>query len=161
MNLEKDKEPKDRDNQSLQELKELLELYKNLPEVRKKNISLRMKRESAGEILTDEAVEKERKKFTELFNDIEDKRKKKMIERKIKEIAFQVVAMREAKESIMTKGLQTEVINGQQKYMKENPAVGVYDKYSRAYNANIDKLIEYLPPQETKKISKLQALRES
>ena len=82
-----------------------------------------------------------------------------MIERKIKETAFQAVAMREAKESIVVEGLQKEVVNGSQRYPKENPAVMVFDKYSRAYNSNIDKLIEYLPPEEEEKISKLEALR--
>jgi hypothetical protein len=43
--------------------------------------------------------------------------------------------------------------------MKENPAVATFDKYSRAYNSNIDKLIEYLPQQQTEKISKLAAFR--
>ena len=95
----------------------------------------------------------------ELFKDVEDDRKKKMIERKVKEMAFQDVAIREAKYSIMTEGLKTEVVNGSQRYMKENPAVATFDKYSRAYNSNIDKLIEYLPQQQTEKISKLAAFR--
>ena len=94
-----------------------------------------------------------------LFSGVKDKRKKNLIERKVKETAFQAVAMREAKESIVTEGLQTEVVNGKQRYWKENPAVGVFDKYSRAYNSNIDKLIDYLPPDEKEKKSKLLAMR--
>ena len=159
MDLEKDREIKTEKDQNLSELLELLEIFKELPATRKKNLILRMKREAAGEILTEEAIEKERKKIMELFTGVKDKRKKKMIERKVKETAFQAVAMREAKESIVTEGLQKEIVNGAQRYMKENPAVATFDKYSRAYNSNIDKLIEYLPPEEEKKISKLAALR--
>lgn len=161
MDLEKDRAGKAEKDMDLEELLNLLEIYKDLPETRKKNLKLRLKRESAGEILTEEAVEKERKKIMELFRGITDERKKKMIERKVKETAFQAVAIREAKESIMTEGLKTEIINSSQRYMKENPAVATFDKYSRAYNSNIDKLIEYLPPEETKKISKLAALRDA
>lgn len=159
MDLEKDRETKTEKSVDLAELSELLEIYKNLPETRKKNLKTRLKREAAGDILTEEEVEKERKKIMELFKGITDDRKKKMIERKVKETAFQAVAIREAKYSIVTEGLKTEVINGSQRYMKENPAVATFDKYSRAYNSNIDKLIEYLPPQQVEKISKLAMLR--
>ena len=153
MDLEKDREIKPEEDQVLPELLELLEIFRDLPEARKKNLK------AAGEILTEAEVEKERKKLMELFKDIDDDRKKKMIERKVKETAFQAVAIREAKYSIMTEGLKTEVVNGSQRYMKENPAVATFDKYSRAYNSNIDKLIEYLPQQQTEKISKLAAFR--
>ena len=159
MDLEKDREIKPEEDQVLPELLELLEIFRDLPEARKKNLKSRLKKEAAGEILTEAEVEKERKKLMELFKDIDDDRKKKMIERKVKEMAFQAVAIREAKYSIMTEGLKTEVVNGSQRYMKENPAVATFDKYSRAYNSNIDKLIEYLPPQQTEKISKLAAFR--
>lgn len=157
--MERDTERKPEKTEDLTELRELLELYRELPQARKKNLISRMKRESAGEILTEDAVKKEQKKIMELFSGEKDDRKKKMIERKVKETAFQAVAMREAKESILTDGLQTEVINGAQRYMKENPAVATFDKYSRAYNSNIDKLIELLPPEEKEKISKLAAFR--
>jgi hypothetical protein len=159
MDLEKDREIKPEEDQVLPELLELLEIFRDLPEARKKNLKTRLKKEAAGEILTEAEVEKERKKIMELFKDVEDDRKKKMIERKVKEMAFQAVAIREAKYSIMTEGLKTEVVNGSQRYMKENPAVATFDKYSRAYNSNIDKLIEYLPQQQTEKISKLAAFR--
>lgn len=159
MDLEKDREIKPEEDQALPELLELLGIFRDLPEARKKNLKTRLKKEAAGEILTETEVEKERKKIMELFKDVEDDRKKKMIERKVKEMAFQAVAIREAKYSIMTEGLKTEVVNGSQRYMKENPAVATFDKYSRAYNSNIDKLIEYLPKQQTEKISKLAAFR--
>ncbi|MFA4033044.1 hypothetical protein ACEG19_03990 [Blautia stercoris] len=162
MNLKEDnkrKTEKEQEEQALAELLELLEIFKELPEKHRKTLISRIKREAAGEILTEEAVEKERRKIMRLFSNVKDKRKKEMIERKVKETAFQAVAMREAKESIVTEGLQKEVVNGSQRYPKENPAVIVFDKYSRAYNSNIDKLIEYLPPEEEKKISKLEALR--
>lgn len=147
------------DSAQLQELKGLLELWTRLPEDRKKSLMARLELEAAGEILTEEAVEKEKKAIMRLFSGVKDTRKKNLIERKAKETAFQALTMREAKESIMIEGLQKEVVNGSQRYPKENPAVATYDKYSRAYNANIDKLIDYLPPQETKKRSKLLEMR--
>ena len=148
------------DNGVSKDFAELLKLYEKIPEAGRKKLIERVKREAAGDILTDEMIEKEKKSLRRFFAKIDDKRKKNLIFRKIDEIAFQFVAMEQAKESMITEGLNSKVVNGKQSYDKENPAVAIYDKYSRAYNANIDKLIEYLPPQEKKKISRLAALRE-
>ena len=144
----------------LKDFEELLKLFKDIPEEGRRRLLERAKHEAAGDVLTDETIEKEKKALRRFFAKIDDKRKKDLIYRKIEEIAFQAAAMKQAKEELITEGLQKEVVNGKQRYPKENPAVAIYDKYSRAYNANIDKLIEYLPPQEKKKISKLAALRE-
>ena len=144
----------------LKDFEELLKLFKDIPEEGRRRLMERAKHEAAGDVLTDETIEKEKKALRRFFAKIDDKRKKDLIYRKIEEIAFQAAAMKQAKEELITEGLQKEVVNGKQRYPKENPAVAIYDKYSRAYNANIDKLIEYLPPQEKKKISKLAALRE-
>lgn len=144
----------------LKDFEELLKLFKDIPEEGRRRLMERAKHEAAGDVLTDETIEREKKALRRFFAKIDDKRKKDLIYRKIEEIAFQAAAMKQAKEELITEGLQKEVVNGKQRYPKENPAVAIYDKYSRAYNANIDKLIEYLPPQEKKKISKLAALRE-
>ena len=148
------------DNGVSKDFTELLQLYQKIPEAGRKKLIKRVKREAAGDILTDEMIEKEKKSLRRFFSKIDDPRKKNLIFRKIDEIAFQFVAMEQAKESMITEGLNSKVVNGKQSYDKEDPAVAIYDKYSRAYNANIDKLIEYLPPQEKKKISRLAALRE-
>ena len=148
------------DSTTLEELKGLLEIFAKIPEDRRAALLKRAQREAAGEILTEEAVEEERKKLARFFAGIKDTRKKKLIARKVEEIAFQAVAIREAKESLMTDGLKSRVENGKQQYEKENPAVGVYDKYCRAYQSNIDKLIENLPPKEEKAKSSLAALRD-
>ena len=74
MDLEKDREIKPEEDQVLPELLELLEIFRDLPEARKKNLKTRLKKEAAGEILTEAEVEKERKKIMELFKDVEDDR---------------------------------------------------------------------------------------
>ena len=82
MDLEKDREIKPEEDQVLPELLELLGIFRDLPEARKKNMKTRLKKEAAGEILTEAEVEKERKKIMELFKDVEDDRKKKMTQGK-------------------------------------------------------------------------------
>lgn len=149
------------DNKSLNELRELLEIFEQIPKARRAALLKRVKQEAAGEILTDEAIEAEKKTLTRFFSGIKDNRKKKLITRKIEEVAFQAVTIKQAKESLIKEGLQKEVVNGKQHYPKENPAVMIYDKYCRAYQSNIDKLIEYLPPQEVKAKSKLEEMRNS
>ena len=121
-----------------------------------KEVKNRM-REANGERRADE-IEREKRNASNYR--IKDNRKKKLIARKIEEVAFQAVMIREVKENLITEGLQKEVVNGSQHYPKENPAVGIYDKNCRAYQSNIDKLIEYLPPKEVKAKSALAALRD-
>lgn len=150
----------EQDSESLQQLKELLTVWEKIPEERRGALLKRAQREAAGDILTDEAIEAERKTLQRFFTGIKDYRKKKLIARKIEEVAFQAVMIREAKENLITEGLQKEVVNGSQHYPKENPTVGIYDKNCRAYQSNIDKLIEYLPPKEVKAKSALAALRD-
>ena len=50
MDLEKDREVKPKEDQILPELLELLEILRDLPEARKKNLKTRLKKEAAGEI---------------------------------------------------------------------------------------------------------------
>ena len=148
------------DSATLKELQELVKIWATIPEDRRAALMKRAEREAAGEILTDAAIEAEKKTLTRFFSGVKDTRKKKLIARKIEEVAFQAVAIREAKENLITQGLKSRIENGKQQYEKENPAVGVYDKYCRAYQSNIDKLIEYLPPKEQKAKSALAALRD-
>ena len=46
-----------------------------------------------------------------------------------------------------------------QKFVKENPAVQTYEKYARAYTANMKTLIDMLPPKQKKEASLLMQLR--
>lgn len=147
-------------NKSLEELRELLEIFEKIPKARRAALLKKVKQEAAGEILTEKAIESEKKKLTCFFAGIDDDRKKKLITRKIEEVAFQAVTIRQAKESLIREGLQKEVVNGKQRYPKENPAVATYDKYCRAYQSNIDKLIELLPPKEVKAKSALASMRD-
>lgn len=146
--------------ETLKELRELLEIYENIPKERRAALLAAAKREAAGGILTDENIEAEKKILLRFFSGVKDTRKKKLIARKVNEVAFQAVTIRQAKESLITDGLQAEVVNGKQRYPKENPAVAIYDKYCRAYQSNIDKLIEYLPPKEAKAKSALKSMRD-
>ncbi len=146
--------------ETLKELRELLEIYENIPKERRAALLAAAKREAAGGILTDENIEAEKKILLRFFSGVKDTRKKKLIARKVNEVAFQAVTIRQAKESLITDGLQAEVVNGKQRYPKENPAVAIYDKYCRAYQSNIDKLIEYLPPKEIKAKSALESMRD-
>lgn len=148
------------DEKTLTELRDLLAIWEKIPEQRRAALMKNAKREAAGEILTDEAVEAEKKVLQRFFSGVKDTRKKKLIARKIEEVAFQAVLIRQAKQSLIVDGLQSTVENGKQRYAKENPAVAIYDKNCRAYQSNIDKLIEYLPPKEVKAKSALAALRD-
>ncbi|MCM1218059.1 MAG: hypothetical protein NC548_26535 [Lachnospiraceae bacterium] len=145
---------------TLIELRELLEIYAGIPKDRRAVLLEAAKREAAGEILTDGNIAEEKKTLLRFFSGVKDNRKKKLIARKVDEVAFQAVTIRQAKESLIAEGLQAEVVNGKQRYPKENPAVTIYDKYCRAYQSNIDKLIELLPPKAVKEKSKLAALRD-
>lgn len=151
---------KEDNSETLKELRELLAIYENIQKDRRAALLAAAKREAAGEILTDENIEAEKKTLLRFFSGVKDARKKKLIARKVNEIAFLAVTIRQAKESMIKEGLQAEVVNGKQHYPKENPAVAIYDKYCRAYQSNIDKLIEYLPPKEVKAKSALASLRD-
>ena len=148
------------DERALTELRELLALWEKIPAERKNALMKQAQKEAAGEILTDDAIEAERRTLQRFFSGVKDNRKKKLIARKIEEVAFQAVLIRQAKESLINDGLQSTVENGKQRYAKENPAVAIYDKNCRAYQSNIDKLIEYLPQKEIKAKSALAALRD-
>ena len=61
-----------------------------------------------------------------------------------------------AKLSEMFAGIE----NASQKFIKAHPSTAIYEKYARQYTQIINQLIEYLPPKEKKKVSKLAALRD-
>lgn len=114
-----------------------------------------------AEILTEANIKKEVNAIRRMFKSIkdDDADKMKLIERIIEEVAFQKVAMKAAKADMILNGLQTTTKNASQKFVKENPAVQTYDKYARAYTANMKTLIDMLPPKQKKEASLLMQLR--
>ena len=70
------------------------------------------------------------------------------------------VALLQAKTELKKEGLTTETKNASQKFIKAHPSTAIYEKYARQYTQIINQLIEYLPPKEKKKVSKLAALRD-
>ena len=66
----------------------------------------------------------------------------------------------QAKEDMKSQGLTSETINGSQRFVKVNPSADLYNKYVKEYRATINSLIELLPPEEKKTVSRLAALRE-
>ena len=113
------------------------------------------------QILTDENVKKEFNAIKRMFRSVkdDDPDKMKLLERIIEEVAFQKVAMKAAKRELIIHGLQTTTKNASQKFIKENPAVQTYDKYSRSYTSNMKTLIDMLPPKQKKEVSRIMALR--
>ena len=113
------------------------------------------------QILTDANVKKEFNAIKRMFRSVknDDPDKMKLLERIIEEVAFQKVAMKAAKRELILHGLQTTTKNASQKFVKENPAVQTYDKYSRSYTSNMKTLIDMLPPKQKKEVSRIMALR--
>ena len=113
------------------------------------------------QILTDANVKKEFNAIKRMFRSVkdDDPDKMKLLERIIEEVAFQKVAMKAAKRELILHGLQTTTKNASQKFVKENPAVQTYDKYSRSYTSNMKSLIDMLPPKQKKEVSRIMALR--
>ncbi len=112
-------------------------------------------------ILSDTNVKKEFNAIKKMFRSVkdDDPDKMKLLERIIEEVAFQKVAMKAAKRELILHGLQTTTKNASQKFVKENPAVQTYDKYSRSYTSNMKTLIEMLPPKQKKEVSRIMQLR--
>lgn len=109
--------------------------------------------------LTDKEVKKEITKLNKLFKGITDERRKNLVYKQIEEAAFLCVACRQAKEELKAEGLTAETKNKSQKFIKAHPATAIYEKYSRQYSQILNQLIECLPPEEKKTVSKLAALR--
>lgn len=112
-------------------------------------------------ILSDTNVKKEFNAIKRMFRSVkdDDPDKMKLLERIIEEVAFQKVAMKAAKRELILHGLQTTTKNASQKFVKENPAVQTYDKYSRSYTSNMKTLIEMLPSKQKKEVSRIMQLR--
>ena len=112
-------------------------------------------------ILSDTNVKKEFNAIKRMFRSVkdDDPDKMKLLERIIEEVAFQKVAMKAAKRELILHGLQTTTKNASQKFVKENPAVQTYDKYSRSYTSNMKTLIDMLPPKQKKEVSRIMQLR--
>ena len=110
--------------------------------------------------LTEGRIKKEKAKLSEMFAGIEDEDRRTLVNSVIDEAAFLKVALLQAKTELKKEGLPTETKNASQKFIKANPSTAIYEKYARQYTQIINQLIEYLPPKEKKKVSKLAALRD-
>lgn len=110
--------------------------------------------------LTAAAIKKEIDKLSNLFEAIEDEDKKALVNSVIEEAAFLKIALLQAKEEIKKEGLTAETKNASQHFIKAHPSTAIYKDYSRQYTQIINQLIEYLPPKEKKKTSKLAQLRD-
>ena len=103
--------------------------------------------------LTEGRIKKEKAKLSEMFAGIEDEDRRTLVN-SVK------VALLQAKTELKKEGLTTETKNASQKFIKAHPSTAIYEKYARQYTQIINQLIEYLPPKEKKKVSKLAALRD-
>lgn len=110
--------------------------------------------------LTEGRIKKEKAKLSEMFAGIEDEDRRTLVNSVIDEAAFLKVALLQAKTELKKEGLTTETKNVSQKFIKAHPSTAIYEKYARQYTQIINQLIEYLPPKEKKKVSKLAALRD-
>lgn len=109
--------------------------------------------------LNDKQIKKEIARLKKMFTQIEDENKKNLVVSLIEEAAFIKVTLTQAKEEMKQEGITTETKNAAQHFIKAHPAAAIYEKYSRQYTQIINQLIEYLPPVEKKKVSKLAGLR--
>lgn len=109
--------------------------------------------------LTEGRIKKEKEKLLEMFTGIADEDRRSLVNSVIEEAAFLKVALLQAKTELKKEGLTTETKNASQKFIKAHPATAIYEKYARQYTQIINQLIEYLPPKEKEKVSKLAALR--
>ena len=110
--------------------------------------------------LTEGRIKKEKAKLSEMFAGIEDEDRRTLVNSVIDEAAFLKVALLQAKTELKKEGLTAETKNASQKFIKAHPSTAIYEKYARQYTQIINQLIEYLPPKEKKKVSKLAALRD-
>ena len=113
------------------------------------------------DLLTNRNINKEIKKLSALFEKIEDDNVRTLVNSLIEEAAFLKVALTQAKEELKCEGLTAETKNASQRFVKAHPSTTIYEKYARQYTQIVNQLIEYLPKQEQKKVSKLAALRDA
>lgn len=109
-------------------------------------------------ILDDKAITREVNAIKKVFKPVleSDPGRKEMLTRLIEEAAFQKCLMKECRRRLLGEELVTQVVNGSQQYMKENPAAKIYSDNSRQYKDYVKTLIEFLPPPERK--SKLEEM---
>ena len=110
--------------------------------------------------LTEGRIKKEKAKLSEMFAGIEYEDRRTLVNSVIDEAAYLKVALLQAKTELKKEALTTETKNASQKFIKAHPSTAIYEKYARQYTQIINQLIEYLPPKEKKKVSKLAALRD-
>lgn len=118
------------------------------------------KKSKRPKMLTEARIKKEKGKLSLMFEAIEDKDKKSLVNSLIEEAAFLKIALLQAKAELKKEGLTAETINASQKFIKAHPATEIYNKYSKQYTQIIGQLIDYLPPKEQKKVSRLASLRD-
>lgn len=117
------------------------------------------KADNRPDILTDKTIKKEFTKLKKLFANIDHDEKKTLVFSLLEEAAFLKVALTQAKEELKAEGLTTETKNASQRFVKAHPSTAIYEKYSKQYTSIINSLIEHLPPQEKKVVSRLTGLR--
>ena len=118
------------------------------------------KRQKRPKMLTDSRIKKEIGKLNPMFSGIVDEDKKSLVNSLIEEAAFLKIACLQCKAELKKEGMTAETVNASQKFIKAHPSAQIYEKYSRQYTQIIKTLIEYLPPKEKKKVSRLELLRE-
>ncbi|MCI8709049.1 MAG: hypothetical protein HFG98_05840 [Dorea sp.] len=118
------------------------------------------KQQKRPKMLTDSRIKKEIGKLNPMFSGIVDEDKKSLVNSLIEEAAFLKIACLQCKAELKKEGMTAETVNASQKFIKAHPSAQIYEKYSRQYTQIIKTLIEYLPPKEKKKVSRLELLRE-
>ena len=118
------------------------------------------KQQKRPKMLTDSRIKKEIGKLNPMFSGVVDEDKKSLVNSLIEEAAFLKIACLQCKAELKKEGMTAETVNASQKFIKAHPSAQIYEKYSRQYTQIIKTLIEYLPPKEKKKVSRLELLRE-
>ncbi len=118
------------------------------------------KQQKRPKMLTDSRIKKEIGKLNPMVSGIVDEDKKSLVNSLIEEAAFLKIACLQCKAELKKEGMTAETVNASQKFIKAHPSAQIYEKYSRQYTQIIKTLIEYLPPKEKKKVSRLELLRE-
>lgn len=111
------------------------------------------------DLLNDKAVAKEARALKKLFRNVDGDNRRKLIGELLDEAAFMKIAMQQAKAELLADGLSVETQNASQKFIKAHPSAQIYEKYSKQYTTIINTLLQQLPAEERKTVSRLAALR--
>ena len=136
-------------------------LMEETPEKKEEKVEIKaQKTKKKANKITAARIKKEIDFLTPLFQGIDDERRRDLVNKIIEEAAFMRCVCFQAKEDMKSQGLTSETINGSQRFVKVNPSADLYNKYVKEYRATINSLIELLPPEEKKTVSRLAELRE-